>query len=100
MAAGIEPREVIRGQVRNRAAAIRGAIYRTIVVHDDHAVARQVDVELEPISAQRHPVVEGEQRVLGAKRRAAAVGKHLGAPERERGVRTRHAEDLIVCARC
>jgi len=40
---------------------------------DDHAVAREVDVELETVRAQTEPVVEGGDRVLGTERRTAAV---------------------------
>jgi len=43
------------------------------VMHDDDAVTRQVDVELQPVRPEREAVIEREQRVLGPELRAAAV---------------------------
>ena len=59
---------------------------------DDHAVAGEVDVELEPVGAQRQPMVEGQQRILGPQRRAAAMREDLCPAERARGMGTRHSE--------
>jgi len=42
------------------------------VVHDDDAVAREMDVELEPIRAEAQTVVERGNRVLRRERAAAA----------------------------
>ena len=50
-------------------------------MHDDDAVARQVDVELEPVGAKREAVIERGDGVLRPERRAAAVRVH----ERSRG---------------
>ena len=62
------------------AAAVRGPIQRRVVVHDDDPVARQMDVELQPVGAERQPVIEGEERVLRPKRRPAAMRENLWSP--------------------
>ena len=36
------------------------------MVHDDHAVARQMDVELQAVSAERDAVIERREGVLRA----------------------------------
>jgi hypothetical protein len=43
------------------------------MVHDDDAVPRQVDVELEPVGAERETMVECGERVLGPQGGAATV---------------------------
>ncbi len=52
------------------------------MVHNHYAVAREVDVELEPISAKREAVIERDDGVFGAKGCAAAMSVH----ERTRGL--------------
>jgi hypothetical protein len=43
-------------------------------VHDDDAVAGEMDVELETVGAEAEPVIEGREGVLRPQRRAAAMG--------------------------
>ena len=52
------------------------------MVHDDDTVAREVYIELEPVGSERQAVIEGEDRVLGPKGGAAAMGVY----ERARGL--------------
>ena len=73
--AGIDARELIRGARGDRSVRVRRALERVVVVHDDDAVAREVDVELETVGAERQSVIERHHRVLGPERRAAAVGE-------------------------
>ena len=47
-------------------------------MNDDNAVAREVDVELEAIGAERETVVEGLDRVLRPERGAAAMREGEG----------------------
>jgi len=56
------------------------------VVHDDDAVAREADVELEPVAAEAKAVVEGLDRVLGRKRAAAAMREHQRPQRRKERV--------------
>ena len=78
-----------------RAFVVRSSV--VVVVHDDDAVAREVDVELEPVGAERQAVVERRERVLrpqrrrrrGARRRAAAT----------RSARENSAKALILAGR-
>ena len=61
------------------------------MVDDDDAVARQVDVELEAVGAERQAVIECGEGVLGTQRRAAAMrvderhGRDAGALIRDLG---------------
>ena len=73
--AGIDARELVRGARGERSARVGRPIERVVVMHDDHAVARQVDVELQTIGAERQPMVERHHRVLRPQRRAAAMGE-------------------------
>ena len=70
---GIDPRQFIRRAIGNRAGIAGRALERIVVMHDDHAVARQVHVELEAVGAAGQAVVERDQRVLGPERGAAPV---------------------------
>ena len=44
-------------------------------MNDDDAVPGEMDVELEAVGAQRHPVVERGDRVFRRQRAAAAMGE-------------------------
>jgi hypothetical protein len=57
-------------------------------MHNDHVVARQPDIQLDPVGAERQAVIEGEKRVLGPKRGAPPMREDLRAPERPRGMWT------------
>ena len=59
---------------------------------DDDPVAREVDVELEAVGAEREPVLEGRERVLGPQSRSAA----MGVDERAGQKRCRQKSDLTV----
>ena len=48
------------------------------MMHDDDAVAGQMDVELETIGAERQAVIERRDRLLRPERRAATMGKTSG----------------------
>jgi hypothetical protein len=52
------------------------------VVHDDHAVARGVDIQLDPVGAQLQRPDERRQRVLRTLARRAAMSDELGARRR------------------
>ena len=84
-------------QRRDRPAPVRRPLQRRVVVDDDHAVARQVDVELEPVGAERQAVIEGREGVLGRERAPAAVREHQRA--RRSGQRadvSRHATSWLT----
>ena len=74
--AGIDRREFVRGELHERSAPVGGAIEQRVMMNDDDAVTREVDVELESISAKREAVVEGGEGVLGPQRRAASMRKY------------------------
>jgi hypothetical protein len=61
-------------------------------MHDDDAVAREVHVELKAVGAEREPVLEGRERVLGPQSRSAA----MGVDERAGQKRCRQKSDLTV----
>ena len=70
---------------RDQAAAARRPLERVVVMDDDHAVARQVDVELEPLRATGDAVIERLEGVLRPERRTPPMGvddghaRHLSA---------------------
>jgi len=70
-----------RVPVLDRAGAVRGAVHRTVVHHDQHAIERLVHVELENVCAVFERLVVGEQGVLGSNAPAASVrdAEHLVA---------------------
>ena len=67
----------------HRAPRVGGPIERGIVNDDGHAVACEVDIELEAVGAMRQPVLEGDQRVLRCQLGAAAMREYqrMGRPE-------------------
>ena len=68
LVAGIDALQLRGGQPLQRTGAICRAFEGGVVVHHDHAVARQLDVELEAIGTEREAVLEGRERVLGPER--------------------------------
>ena len=78
--------QLIRGAIRDRAAQRRRPIQGPIVMHDDHAVAREVDVELEAVGAEREAVVERGDRILRRQRAPAAMREHEGPRRSEEGM--------------
>jgi hypothetical protein len=73
---------------------IGGPIEGRIVMHDDNAVTREMDIEFEPIRAERKAVIEGDDRVFGAKDRSAAVGIYERARGRAQGAYCNMPYDL------
>ena len=71
----VDARELIRAACSDRPLRVRRALERVIVMNDDDTVARQMDVELDTVSAERQSMIERDHRVLRPKRRAATVGK-------------------------
>ena len=69
----VRPRELVRRTLDEGPREVGRPCKRAVVVHDDDAVAREVDVELKTVGAQREATVEGHQRVLGRKRTAPAM---------------------------
>jgi hypothetical protein len=73
MVTGVDGGE-FRGRERmNRATAVRAAIEIGIVMDDGYAVAREADIELEPIGTRLHAAIERRDRVFGAECAPAAV---------------------------
>ena len=72
----VQPRQLIGRSRGNRPGPIRRPLQRRVVVDDDHAVPRQVDVELDAVGAKCKTVIEGENRVLGPERCSAAVREY------------------------
>jgi len=66
-------RQLIRRARGNRPAKRRRAIQRSIVVDNDAAVGRQVNIELEAISAEREAAVECGHRVFRRQFASAAM---------------------------
>ena len=73
MTAGIESCQLGLREVGDAPASAGGPFEGRVVVNDDDAILREVDVELEPIGAQREPVIECLDRILGPKRGTAAM---------------------------
>ena len=89
---GIHSLQLRDGQRLERARAIRRPLQRVVVMDDDNPVAREVHVELEAVGAEREPVLEGRERVLGPQSRSAA----MGVDERAGQKRCRQKSDLTV----
>jgi hypothetical protein len=66
------------------------SIERRIVMNDDHTVAREMDVELEPVRSQRKSVIERRDGVLGPQRGPTPMSEYLWTPEAQRRMRSRH----------
>src|SRR5918993_3446812 len=92
VAARIELRELSGGELLEGPLPARGPLQGRIMMDHDHAIARKMDIELEAIRAERHPVIEGRNGVLGAQRGAAAMrvndghGRILACAERAQRV--------------
>ncbi len=72
---GIDARELIRASRGDRPVRVRRALERVVVMNDDDAVARQMNVELDTVGAERQPMVERRHRILRPQRRAATMGE-------------------------
>jgi len=100
--------KLVGGAIGDRTAQGRGAVERPIVMNDDDAVARQVNVELDSVGSERQAVVERFHRVFRRKRAAAAVREHQrasGAEERmthdaslQRGLNVREPLGIVAIA--
>ena len=77
------PRQVGGRPRPDRPGRVRRPIERVIVVHDDDAVAREVDIELETVGAEGQPVIERRQRVFRPER----GGTHRDSIDEWRGAR-------------
>ena len=64
--ARIHARQFAGREIGDRAPGIRRALKRRIVVHDDDAVAREVDVELEAVGAAAMPASNAASVFSGA----------------------------------
>ncbi len=73
---GVHACELIRGPARDRSRGVGAPIEIRVMVHDRHAVTREVHVELEPVCAGREPEIEGRTGILRAERAAAAMREH------------------------
>jgi len=83
VAAGISARELVGRSARDRPLEIGRAVERAIVMDDDDAIEREVDIELEAVGAMRQAGVECRKRVLGREQTAAAVREDEGPRGRE-----------------
>ena len=81
---GINPRELLRAAGGNRSGSVRRPIERPIMMHDDDAIRREVDIELETVRAGGHPYVKRRYGVLRAKVAAAPMREHLRAGAKKR----------------
>ena len=91
-------RPAARARAAERAAigprAVGRALERRVVVHDDDVVARQVDVELEAVGAERQAVIERREvcsRDAAPRRRDA---RRPAVVQRARRMRPGHELDL------
>jgi hypothetical protein len=91
--AGVDARQLAGGERIDRTLPIGGAVERAIVDDDGDAVARQLDVDLEAVGAERKTVVERRHGIFRGQQRAAAMRKHqrsVGSKYR----RTRHEPQI------
>ena len=56
--AGVDARQLVGRERSTPPAEVRRPVERRVVMHDDDAVPRQADVELEAVGAERQAVVE------------------------------------------
>ena len=64
----------------HQAMAVGRAIERLVVDHRQRAIARQVDVQLDPVCAKLEPALERGKRVFGTVAHRAAMADHPDAP--------------------
>src|SRR5262249_46284107 len=72
----IEVCELLGGVIAHASAAVRGPLEGVVVMDDDDTVFGEMDVELETVGPDRHPVIERGNGVLGAQCRTATVRVH------------------------
>ncbi len=75
-----------RRAIGPRSVVVRSSV--AIVVHDDDAVAREADVELEAVGAERQPLSNAAIVFSGASARAAAVREDERTRDAKKGCRT------------
>nr|WP_291986616.1 hypothetical protein [Luteitalea sp.] len=91
---GIELRQFGDRVVADAAPAVGGARQSGIVDHHQHAVARQLHVELDRSGAERHRLAQRLHRVLRCKRAVAGMADHRprkGVEQDHRGTPRRRA---------
>src|SRR5438477_449724 len=74
---GIGPRKLARGPVRDRPGQVRRPLQRPVVVNDDDAIGREVDVKLQTLGAEGQAAVEGRDGILRRERAPASMGEYL-----------------------
>ena len=72
--AGIEPRELGRRTITDRAAPVGSALEGLVVDHDQLAVGRELTIELDGLGPEIERRREGRMRILGSASRRAAMG--------------------------
>ena len=77
MITGVGPRKLVGGPVRDRAGEVRRPLQCPVVVDDDDAIAREVNVELQTLGAERQAAVEGRDRILRREHAPASMREHL-----------------------
>lgn len=88
---GIDARQLVDGQIVDRAATVGRAIERLVMNEDRHTIGRELDVDLEAVGAEGQAVVERRHGVLRGEPRATAVRKHQGTRRLEHG----HAHPIM-----
>ena len=84
--AGVRARQFAGGSPRHRTLEICRPFQHAVVVNDDDAVAREMQVELEAVGAERQAVVERRQGVFRGERAPSTVREDEGRRRREKGM--------------
>lgn len=71
----VKPGELLRRACVDQSSPTSRTIQEIVVMDDNHAVAREMDIELDAVGPGGQPAVECDDGVLGPELAAAAVGK-------------------------
>jgi hypothetical protein len=82
--AGVGAYQVRGRPLGYRTVQICGPLEGSVVMHDHDAIASEVNVELQAISAERQSIVERGKRVFRCERSAATVREHKWSTRRQK----------------
>jgi hypothetical protein len=82
--AGVGAHQVRSRPLGDRTVQVCGPFEGPVVMHDHDAIAREVNVELQAIRAERQSIVERGKRIFRCERRAASVREHKWSTRRQK----------------
>jgi hypothetical protein len=82
--AGVGAHKVRGRPLGYRTMQVCGPFEGPVVVHDHDAIARELNVELQAVYAERQSIVERGKRVFRSERGTAAVREHKWPPRRQK----------------